>query len=81
MFPRGDTVAEEKLRFFWADPDMAALRSAIRQDLGLDWPEETPSADPAPEPPETEIPAVASLEELREELTRAIAAAEQPPRL
>lgn len=77
--PQGDTVAEEKLRFFWADPDMTALRSAIRQDLGLDWPEETTSTDPAPEQPETEAPAVASLEELREELTRAIAAAEQPP--
>src|SRR5699024_1635780 len=77
--PQGDTVAEEKLRFFWADPDMTALRTAIRQDLGLDWPEETPSADPAPEQPETGAPAVASLEELREELTRAIAAAEQPP--
>ena len=37
--PQGDTVAEEKLRFFWADPDMTALRTAIRQDLGLDWPE------------------------------------------
>ena len=37
--PQGDTVAEEKLRFFWADPDMAALRAAIRQNLGLDWPE------------------------------------------
>lgn len=77
--PQGDTVAEEKLRFFWADPDMTALRSAIRQDLGLDWPEEAPSAGPAPEQPETGAPAVASLEELREELTRAIAAAEQPP--
>ena len=77
--PQGDTVAEEKLHFFWADPDMTALRTAIRQDLGLDWPEETPSADPAPEQPETGAPAVASLEELREELTRAIAAAEQPP--
>lgn len=66
--PQGDTVAEEKLRFFWADPDMTALRSAIRQDLGLDWPEETPSAGPAPEQPETVAPAVASLEELREEL-------------
>ena len=77
--PQGDTVAEEKLRFFWADPDMTALRTAIRQDLGLDWPEETPSTAPAPEQPETGAPAVASLEELREELTRAIAAAEQPP--
>lgn len=38
--PQGDTVAEEKLRFFWADPDMVALRAAIRQNLGLDWPEE-----------------------------------------
>ena len=37
--PQGSTVAEEKLRFFWADPDMAALRAAIRQNLGLDWPE------------------------------------------
>ena len=37
--PQEDTVAEEKLRFFWADPDMAALRAAIRQNLGLDWPE------------------------------------------
>ena len=37
--PQGDTVAEEKLRFFWADPDMVALRAAIRQNLGLDWPE------------------------------------------
>ena len=77
--PQGDTVAEEKLRFFWADPDMTALRSAIQQDLGLDWPDETPSTDPAPEQPETGAPAVASLEELQEELTRAIAAAEQPP--
>lgn len=66
--PQGDTVAEEKLRFFWADPDMTALRSAIRQDLGLDWPEEAPSAGPTPEQPETGAPAVASLEELREEL-------------
>ena len=77
--PQGDTVAEEKLRFFWAGPDMTALRSAIRQDLGLDWPEATPSAGRAPGQPETGAPAVRSLEELREELTRAIAAAEQPP--
>ena len=41
--PQGDTVAEEELRFFWAAPNMTALRTAIRQDLGLDWPEETPS--------------------------------------
>ena len=70
-------MAEEKLRFFWADPDMTALRTAIRQDLGLDWPEAVSPSDPAPEQPE--IPAVSRLEELQEELTRAIAAAEQPP--
>ncbi|HJA37340.1 MAG TPA: M20/M25/M40 family metallo-hydrolase [Firmicutes bacterium] len=36
--PQGDTVAEEKVRFFWQDPAMTALRAAIRQNLGLDWP-------------------------------------------
>ena len=34
--PKGDTVAEEKLRFFRDDPAMMALRSAIRENLGLD---------------------------------------------
>ena len=77
--PQGDTVAEEKLRFFWADPDMVALRSAIRQDLGLDWPEEDSGSGTAPEQPE-QI-AVSSLEEVKAELTRAIAAAEQPSAL
>lgn len=77
--PQGDTVAEEKLRFFWADPDMAALRAAIRQNLGLDWPEGGSGAGTAPEQPE-QI-AVSSLEEVKAELTRAIAAAEQPPAL
>ena len=73
--PAGNTVAEEKLRFFWAEPEMVSLRAAIRRNLGLEWPEEgEPSV---PEPPE-EV-AVASLEELQAELTRAIAAAEQPP--
>ena len=33
--PEGDTVAAEKLRFFWDDPDMAALRAAVRENLGL----------------------------------------------
>ena len=75
--PQGDTVAEEKLRFFWADPDMTALRTAIRENLGLDWPEEVSPSDPAPE--QSEVPAVSSLEELREALTQAIAAVEQPP--
>ena len=45
------------------------------ENLGLEWPEEVSPSDPAPEQPETGAPAVASLEELREELTRAIAAA------
>jgi len=33
--PAGDTVAEEKLNFFWADADMVALRTAVRENLGL----------------------------------------------
>ena len=33
--PQGDTVAAQKLRFFAQDPDMAALREAIRTNLGL----------------------------------------------
>ena len=77
--PQGSTVAEEKLRFFWADPDMVVLRAAIRQNLGLDWPEGDSGSGTAPEQPEQV--AVASLEEVKAELTRAIAAAEQPPAL
>ncbi len=34
--PTGDTVAEEKLLFFWAEPDMVTLRAEIRQGLGLE---------------------------------------------
>lgn len=33
--PRGSTVAEEKLLFFWADPGMVSLRSYVRANLGL----------------------------------------------
>lgn len=33
--PVGDTVAEEKMLFFWEYPEMVALRSAVRQNLGL----------------------------------------------
>lgn len=33
--PRGSTVAEEKLRSFWKDEDMLALRAQIRENLGL----------------------------------------------
>ena len=68
--------AEEKLRFFWADSDMIALRAAIRENLGLEWPEKELPTDPVPGQPE--IPAVSTMEELRAELTRAISAAEQP---
>lgn len=34
--PDGDTVAEQKLLFFWANPDMTALRQEIRAAMGLD---------------------------------------------
>ncbi len=33
--PEGNTVAEEKLRFFWEDAEMAALRREIRAGMGL----------------------------------------------
>ena len=77
--PQGDTVAEEKLRFFWADPDMVSLRTAIRENLGLEWPEEADGSGAVPEQPESA--AVASLEELEAQLVQAIAAVEQPPAL
>ena len=48
--PKGDTVAEEKLRFFWNDEDMTALRSAIREKLGL------PVEDTLPDGGETQEP-------------------------
>lgn len=73
--PQGTTVADEKLRFFWADPNMVELRATIRQNLGLDWPE--PSDVPTPLP--TDELTVVSLEELEAALTEAIASAEQPP--
>ena len=75
--PQGDTVASEKLRFFWDDPDMVALRDAIRKNLGLAWPEYTGSADSGTEHPGPA--AVSSLTELQDILARAIAAVEQPP--
>ena len=34
--PEGDTVAEQKLKFFWNDTEMTALRDTIRQQLGLE---------------------------------------------
>lgn len=75
--PQGNTAAEEKLNFFWADEDMVALRAAIRRNLGLEWPAQAEPA--APERPET--PAVSSMEALKAELIQAIAQAEQPPAL
>ena len=44
--PSGDSVAEDKLRFFQNDPGMLKLRSAIRENLGLDWPENVPGGHP-----------------------------------
>ena len=74
--PQGDTVAEDKLRFFWDDPDMVQLRSSIRENLGLDWPAESDTDTPGQG---EEILSVSTMEALQAELTRAIAAAEQPP--
>lgn len=34
--PDGDTIAEQKLLFFWTDPGMTALRQEIRDAIGLD---------------------------------------------
>ena len=72
--PQGGSVAAEKLRYFWSDADMTALRACIREDLGLDWP--AVSSPTGPEQPE--VPVISSLDALRAELTRAIAAVEQP---
>lgn len=33
--PKGDTIAEQKLLFFWNEPEMTALRTSIRQNIGL----------------------------------------------
>ena len=73
--PQGSTMAEDKLRFFWNDPDMMALRESIRLNLGLEWPEN----DDQPSPEEPDVRIITSTDELQSELTRAIAAAEQPP--
>lgn len=34
--PQGDTLAEEKLRFFWQEETMVSLRSAVRETIGLE---------------------------------------------
>ena len=77
--PKGDTVAAEKVRFFWADANMVALRTALRERLGLVWSEGDAPADTSSELPAQA--AVADLAQLQAELTRAIANAEQPPAL
>lgn len=55
---------------------MTALRSAVRENLGLEWPKraDTSSSSPAP-------PVAATLEELEQKLMEAIVAVEQPPAL
>ena len=55
---------------------MTALRSAVRENLGLEWPKRagTSSSSPAP-------PVAATLEELEQKLMEAIVAVEQPPAL
>ena len=32
----GNCVAEQKMQFLWAEPEMGSLREAIRDNLGLD---------------------------------------------
>ena len=51
--PGKNTVAEEKLRFFWRGPryDGAALSADPAKTWGLEWPEEA-TYGPAPEQPE-----------------------------
>ncbi|MGN0507157.1 MAG: M28 family peptidase [Lachnospiraceae bacterium] len=34
--PAGNTVAEEKILFFWDDPDMVSIRNEIRENIGLE---------------------------------------------
>ena len=74
--PGKNTVAEEKLRFFWRDPDMTALRSAVRENLGLEWPQRADTSSSSPTPP-----VAAALEELEQKLMEAIVAVELPPAL
>lgn len=34
--PQGDSLAEEKLRFFWQEETMVSLRAAVRETIGLE---------------------------------------------
>lgn len=67
--PQGETVAEQKLLFFWNDPGMMELRQAVRQSLGLEPVEEGEKDGPL---------AVTSTAEIQRALSAAIAALEQP---
>ena len=55
---------------------MTALRSAVRENLGLEWPERADTSSSSPTPP-----VAAALEELEQKLMEAIVAVEQPPAL
>ena len=72
--PEGNTVAEQKLLFFWAEPEMAALRSTIRQKIGL----ETFSQPEVPNISDEPV-AVSTVEDLKQQLNESIAAVKQPP--
>ena len=72
--PEANTIAEQKLLFFWAEPEMVALRSTIRTNLGL----ETGSLPGNPDIPDGPV-AVSTMEELTQQIEAAIAVAEQPP--
>lgn len=74
--PEGDTIAEQKLLFFWNDADMVTLRQEIRQNLGLEQSQQSEQPDIPPSPGGTPT-AVSSLDEIRNELERAIAATQQ----
>lgn len=50
---------------------MTALRSAVRENLGLEWPERADTSSSSPTPP-----VAAALEELEQKLMEAIVAVE-----
>ncbi len=68
--PQGNTIAEQKLLFFWEAPEMMALRSTIRHNIGLEADASNSSAEPV---------AVSTAEELKQQLGTSIAAVKQPP--
>ncbi len=76
--PHGDTVAEEKLRFFWLYDDMLELRSTIRQNLGLEPRTQTDSSSDPDTEPEPSILAPSTTGELQEIFESAITRVAQP---